>query len=163
MGGEDRKLTAAVVDPYSAGGHYPFEPGHLRGKRDWPSCAGFDGVNPGSVLRLRTVDTELYGETCDGLVARVESGPPELTLGTNVRSGDAFLSSVYDVQLGTCRGVWGLWFETTTSGSIFSVPARGFLPVILAIREFQPYASDTASQQCAPCSDAFVVQLSKGH
>jgi hypothetical protein len=159
--GENRRIRVTLVAAYVEGGSHKFDARYLRGKPNWPSCGNLDGLIPGAQVQLKTIRAESYRESCESLVAAVESAPPELEFQGDFTGGRGFVASSTTVEVGSCSGFWSLRFEATTATDPFAKPVEGELPPVIAMREFQSFSADASNATCVSCSDAFVVELEK--
>ena len=127
------------------------------------SCAAFDGINPGIVVKVLPLKSKSSaGDGGCGLTSgEVSSLPLAVYEGGASRGASgrgSFFSAAFKGTLGTpsCKGDFVFGLSRVGSGGPESTPVAGQKPPIILLRWFYPAGASVAG--CTQCGDAFVAQ-----
>jgi hypothetical protein len=161
------RYRVTVYEPYNEQSQFTFRSTSSR-QSGASRCGGPFGAGVGSQVDFRTTGTVDDGNYCTIAFAELTatSSTDTVLFGPShnhfvylqLRSDNAFLFALEDVQIGTCRGALG--FEVIRGyapDDLFSTPVPGQYPPVVLYRLFFP--DDGMDTNCPMCDDAFVAEI----
>lgn len=166
------RYQADLIERYDENSQYKYTneiglaPGDTSG-----SCAGPDGIGPGTSLVFQGTAVLVRMHTCAGVAADLSPPPAEITVTGPASNQDmtvegsaalGMLAFTQNVTFGQCAGTLGLAVfpgAGTHSDDVFVAPSPGSYPHAVLFKMFAPL--DHADTTCPTCYDDFVIHLSK--